>query len=220
MSVCRSGAPTTPAPISPAAVFPVIRSRPSHSARTDRWSKPPTASASRRTDGWKSPSAPIRAGERDSRLRSRAPRTGRWASADASFPELEANPMCSNEDGCGPEVARRAFLAGTAGLAGAGMAGRALGQPPAAASLPVPPTRVLDDPRAIHGPVTFTHNGQQGIGGYLARPSGEGAHPAVLVIAGNRISEEYIPNTCAALALAGYVGLAPDIFHILPDSAQ
>jgi carboxymethylenebutenolidase len=79
---------------------------------------------------------------------------------------------------------------------------------------------VLDDPRAVHGPVTFTHNGQPGIGGYLARPAGEGTHPAVIVIAGNRISEEYIPNTCAALALAGYVGLAPDIFHILPDSAQ
>ncbi len=27
------------------------------------------------------------------------------------------------------------------------------------------------------------------------------------------ISEEYIPNTCAALAIAGFVGLAPNIFH-------
>jgi carboxymethylenebutenolidase len=41
-----------------------------------------------------------------------------------------------------------------------------------------------------------------------------------LVIAGNRISEEYIPNTCAALALAGFVGLAPNVFHPLPDSAK
>jgi carboxymethylenebutenolidase len=40
----------------------------------------------------------------------------------------------------------------------------------------------------------------------------------VLVIAGNKISEEYIPNTCAALALAGFVGLAPNIFHPLPDN--
>jgi carboxymethylenebutenolidase len=128
--------------------------------------------------------------------------------------------MCSSDDGWGPEVARRAFLAGSAGLAMTGIAGRALGQSPAPASPPAPPTRVLDDPRAIHGPVTFTHNGQPGIGGYLARPRAEGAYPAVVVIAGNRISEEYIPNTCAALALAGFVGLAPDIFHILPDSAQ
>jgi carboxymethylenebutenolidase len=38
-------------------------------------------------------------------------------------------------------------------------------------------------------------------------------------VAGNRITEEYIPNTCAALAVAGFVGLAPNIFHLLPDSA-
>jgi carboxymethylenebutenolidase len=123
--------------------------------------------------------------------------------------------MCSEEDGCGPDAARRAFLAGSIGAVVAGMAGPALGQ-----SAPPAPTRVLDDPRATHDPVTFTHNGQPGISGYLARPRAEGVYPAVLVIAGNRISEEYIPNTCAALALAGYVGLAPDIFHMLPDSAR
>ena len=123
--------------------------------------------------------------------------------------------MCSQEDGCGPDALRRAFLAGSLGMAIAGMATPALGQ-----SAPSPPTRVLDDPRATHGPVAFTHNGQPGIGGYLARPRAEGVYPAVLVIAGNRISEEYIPNTCAALALAGYVGLAPDIFHIVPESAR
>jgi len=128
--------------------------------------------------------------------------------------------MCSNEDGCGPDAARRAFLAGSAGLALTGLAGSALDQSTSPSPPPAPPTRVLDDPRAIHGPVTFTHNGQPGIGGYLARPRAEGAHPAVVVIAGNRISEEYIPNSCAALALAGYVGLAPDIFHVIPDSAQ
>jgi carboxymethylenebutenolidase len=130
--------------------------------------------------------------------------------------------MCI-EDGCGPDEARRAFVAGSAALAVSGLAAPVLAQTAPAAPAPPappPPTRVLDDPRAQHGPVTFTHNGQPGIGGYLARPRAEGVYPAVIVIAGNRISEEYIPNTCAALALAGYVGLAPDIFHILPDSAQ
>ena len=125
--------------------------------------------------------------------------------------------MCSKEEGCGPDAARRAFLAGSVGLAVASFAAPALGQPAAATP---PPTRVLDDPRALHGPVTFAHNGQPGIGGYLARPRADGVYPAVVVIAGNRISEEYIPNSCAALALAGYVGLAPDIFHVLPDSAR
>ena len=76
-------------------------------------------------------------------------------------------------------------------------------------------TRVLDDPRIQHGPVVFKHNGRDTIDGFLARPKAEGRFPAVLVIAGNRITEEYIPNTCAALAVAGFVGLAPNIFHPL-----
>lgn len=83
-----------------------------------------------------------------------------------------------------------------------------------------PETRVLDDPRIQHGKVMFKHGGRETIDGYLARPKAEGAYPAVLVIAGNRITEEYIPNTCAALALAGFVGLAPNIFHNIPDSAK
>jgi carboxymethylenebutenolidase len=78
-----------------------------------------------------------------------------------------------------------------------------------------PPTRVLDDPSIAHGSVTF-----QTIDGYLARPKAAGRYPAVIVVAGNRITEEYIPNTCAALAVAGFVGLAPNIFHTLPDSAR
>ena len=79
---------------------------------------------------------------------------------------------------------------------------------------------MLDDPKIQHGRVTFKHGGKETIDGYLARPKSEGTFPAVLVIAGNRITEEYIPNTCAALALAGFVGLAPNIFHPLPDTAR
>ncbi len=108
--------------------------------------------------------------------------------------------MCL-EDGCG--VDRRAFLA-------AASAALVKGQTK-------PPTRVLDDPAIQHGRVVFKHNGQDGIDGYLARPKAEGVYPAVLVIAGNKISEEYIPNTCAALALSGFAGLAPNIYHPLPD---
>src|SRR5215510_4471227 len=83
-----------------------------------------------------------------------------------------------------------------------------------------PETRVLDNPSIVHGRVTFRHGGKDTIDGYIARPKAEGIYPAVLVIAGNRITEEYIPNTCAALALARFVGLAPNIFHTLPDSAR
>jgi hypothetical protein len=37
------------------------------------------------------------------------------------------------------------------------------------------------------------------------------------VVAGNLISEEHIPNTCAALAVAGYVCLAPNISTSCPQ---
>lgn len=78
---------------------------------------------------------------------------------------------------------------------------------------------MLDDLRIQHGRVVFKHDGADTIDGCLERPKSEGSNPAVLVIAGNKISEEYIPNTCAALALAGFVGLAPSIFQPPPENA-
>ena len=121
--------------------------------------------------------------------------------------------MCRESEGCGPD--RRDFLiGGAAAFAGLG----ALGTEGAAQKKEQPPTRVLDDPDIQHGKVTFKHGGKETFDGFLARPKADGTFPAVLVIAGNRISEEYIPNTCAALALAGFVGLAPNLFHPLQDS--
>lgn len=112
---------------------------------------------------------------------------------------------------------RRSFLVGaTAAVASFTV----LQGEPASSQTKQPETRVLDDPGVVHGRVTFKHGGKDTIDGFLARPKADGVYPAVLVIAGNRITEEYIPNTCAALALAGYVGLAPNIFHPLPDSAR
>ena len=119
---------------------------------------------------------------------------------------------CNNEKG----TDRRAFLTGAAALVGL----TALEY--AAQTLPTRDqivTRVLDDPHVQHGKVVFSHGGKETIDGYLARPKAAGVYPAVIVIAGNVITEEYIPNTCAALAAAGFVGLAPNIFHILPDNA-
>lgn len=124
--------------------------------------------------------------------------------------------MCFKDE-CDDDGAtdRRTFIAGAAATVAsfAVSQGQAVTTPQAKQ----PETRVLDDARVQHGRVMFRHNGADTIGGFLARPKAEGLYPAVLVIAGNKISEEYIPNTCAALALAGFVGLAPDIFHPLPD---
>lgn len=125
--------------------------------------------------------------------------------------------MCVGDDCNDDGLDRRSFLvSATATIASlAVVQGRE-----AAAQTKQSETRVLDDPKIQHSKVVFKHNGLDTIDGYLARPKAEGIYPAVLVIAGNRISEEYIPNTCAALALAGFVGLAPNIFHTLPDSAR
>lgn len=124
--------------------------------------------------------------------------------------------MCRHDD-CSDSPDRRSFLVG-ATVSVATMALRKVGS--AGAQTKSPETRVLDDPSVQHGKVMFTHNGVETIDGYLARPKAAGTYPAVLVIAGNRITEEYIPNTCAALALAGFAGLAPNIFHTLPEAAR
>lgn len=125
--------------------------------------------------------------------------------------------MCISDD-CDDGTDRRTFIAGAAGaLIGAAVVNSAAQQYPHNYKVV---TRVLDEPRVTHGKVVFQHGGKDSIDGFLARPKAEGKYPAVVVIAGNVITEEYIPNTCAALALAGFVGLAPNIFHTLPDSAK
>ena len=130
--------------------------------------------------------------------------------------------MCL-DDAC-DETRRRFLIGASAALAGASTTlpglGAAQDQPPP--PLPTPEqivTRVLDAPGITHGPVTLQHGGKDTIDGYLARPKRAGSFPAVIVIAGNVITEEYIPNTCAALAVDGFVGLAPNIFHTVPASA-
>ena len=121
--------------------------------------------------------------------------------------------MCTSGDGSGCGFDRRDFLkAGAVSVAGFG----ALGEAGAATQDKQPPTRVLDDPRVEHGKVMFKHAGKETFDGFLARPKASGVYPGVLVITGSTISEEFIPNTCAALALAGFVGLAPNVFHPLP----
>src|SRR5690348_2512755 len=124
--------------------------------------------------------------------------------------------MCKvGEGGCGLD--RRDFVkTGAASVAGFAV----LSDFGVVAQGKQPPTRVLDDPRVEHGKVMFKHAGKETFDGYLARPKANGVFPGVLVLPGNVITEEYIPNTCAALALAGFVGLTPNVFHPVPDSAR
>ena len=123
--------------------------------------------------------------------------------------------MCIRDDCDRTDLERRGFLTGAAVTLATSTI---LSGPAANAQARQAETRVLDDSTIQHGKVTFKHNRNDSIDGYLARPKAEGVYNAVLVIAGNRITEEYIPNTCAALAVAGFVGLAPNIFHPLPEN--
>ena len=122
--------------------------------------------------------------------------------------------MCA-DDCLSSGLTRRDLILATGLAAVGGLPG--LGEALQDPQVSKPPTRVLDNPGVVCGKVMFTHNGNDTIDGYMARPKRDGSFPAVLVIAGNKISEEYISNTCAALALAGFVGLAPNILHPLPD---
>lgn len=127
--------------------------------------------------------------------------------------------MCLGDDFDLESPERRAFLSKTAAAFAALAALREVGSAQHELPQEKPPTRVLDAPGIQHGSVKFKSGGKE-IDGYLARPKGKGKFVPVLVVAGNRITEEYIPNTCAALAVAGYVGLAPNIWHTVPDSAR
>jgi len=73
--------------------------------------------------------------------------------------------------------------------------------------------KALDDPEIEQGFVEF-QGGQGRINAYMAHPRAKGKYPVVLVVTGNSITEEYIRNTTAMLAQAGFVGFAPNIFWL------
>jgi len=77
--------------------------------------------------------------------------------------------------------------------------------------------KALNDPNIVHGLVRF-RSGTETVDGYLSHPKAAGRYSVVIVVPGNTISEEYIANTTAILAQAGFVGLAPNIFSLQTDS--
>lgn len=112
------------------------------------------------------------------------------------------------------KTTRRGFLCGAASMiAGVSM----LNSGVLSQQTDAPVIKALDDPSITRGKVTFK-SGADTIDGYLSRPKAEGRHPVVIVVAGNTISEEYIPNTTAILAQGGFVGLAPNIFSLQTEA--
>ncbi len=122
--------------------------------------------------------------------------------------------MSNAEEQNKENLTRRDFICGAAAIvAGISM----LGSEVLSQQSNVPTVNALDSPNITHGTVTFK-SGTDTIDGYLSRPKAKGRYPVVIVVAGNRISEEYISNTTAMLAQGGFVGLAPNIFSLQTDS--
>jgi carboxymethylenebutenolidase len=120
--------------------------------------------------------------------------------------------MANEEDLKDEGMTRRCFICGAvaAAVVGASALGSAApGQQQAGEA------RALDDPNITHGPVEW-RSGDHTVDGYLARPKKEGRFPAVLILPGNWITEPYIPETAAALAQGGFVGLVVNTFYLFP----
>ena len=77
---------------------------------------------------------------------------------------------------------------------------------------PKPFHNAINSHGILKGAVKYP-SGDDTMDAFLSRPK-RGAHPAVIVVAGNVITEEYIPNTTALLAQSGFVGIAPNIFRL------
>src|SRR5436190_11801214 len=85
----------------------------------------------------------------------------------------------------------------------------------------VPPARwaaAITQPRVAMDTVRIV-DGRDSIGAYVAHSRGKGRHPAVIVIHANRITEPYIASTTEMLGEAGFVAMAVDVFHFLPNNA-
>ncbi len=123
--------------------------------------------------------------------------------------------MCIGDDCNNDGIDRRSFLAGaTAAVVGVSLLGSTVTGQQRPSGI-----RALDDSNITHGKVTFK-SGSEIIDGYLARSKKKGRYPAVIVVPGNRIEEPYIPETAAMLAQGGFVGLAVNIYHLMPVSAN
>ncbi len=105
---------------------------------------------------------------------------------------------------------RRTFMAGMTRIAGSGAAAAAL-LSGIAASAQAMPVMAADDPRIRCRDVEWEVASGRSYRGYRASPVGAGAStPVVIVIHENRGLNEHTRDVARRLAVAGYVGLAPD----------
>jgi len=108
------------------------------------------------------------------------------------------------------KISRREFLHKSALVAGSAVAANALGDFLASASANAAQVEP-NDPALTSGEVKFNAADGTSIGGYLSRPKGDAARPAVVVIHPWDGLSDHIRDVARRLAKAGYVALAPDL---------
>jgi len=86
-------------------------------------------------------------------------------------------------------------------------------------AVPAPTWSTVTADPAVAMDTVRVRSGDDDMTAYLARPSGRGRYPAIIVLHANRLTEPYIASVTAMLGKAGFVALALDIFHFLPGTA-
>jgi carboxymethylenebutenolidase len=116
-------------------------------------------------------------------------------------------------------VTRREFLQKsavvTAGLAAGKLLGDPLG-PGISHAAQVDPS----DPALTSSEIKYSSTDGTALGGYLTRPKGDAARPAVVVIHGWDGINDHIRDVARRLAKAGYVALAPDLLSRLGGTSS
>jgi len=113
-----------------------------------------------------------------------------------------------------PSVTRRDFIAKAAAAASFCVLNCDVSAPQVE---PANIKKALNDSNVIHGMVNVK-SGANEIEAYLSRPKRNGHYPAVIVITGNSITEEYIQNTTAMLAQNKFLGIAPNIYSLQKET--
>jgi carboxymethylenebutenolidase len=87
-----------------------------------------------------------------------------------------------------------------------------------------PTVGLAEEEGLMVGVVEYPDQDDETLMGYLARPNDEGQHPAVIVIQEWWGLDEHIKDLARRFAQAGYVALAPDLYHgqvaTEPDEAR
>ena len=141
------------------------------------------------------------------------------ACGEPAIPNTAAQPTAAPATAAAPTSAPTAEAATAAATAVTIMAAPTTAAAPTGTASTSPDSVPADDPSITAQMVQFPGNDAQ-LMGYMARPSGEGPFPIVLVCHENRGLTPYIQDVTRRVAKAGYVGMAVDLLSRQGGTAQ